>query len=495
MKEKLKNLLRSKRGSSIIMALVTITVLVLLGAAVATLSMGTLRANVADATNNDAYYAAESGVNNALDQLKLEVSRYYTAMLAVASDSGQYTPLYNNFGNGIVANANGGSFVDPVITGGTTHTEFSVADPQNNVYEFLAVTTSTMADGTKYQVEGRLKVKRVDVSPKKDWFVEDAALVVGGTLTVNPSSGVTVTNHNAVLGALIHQNTWDFKVNNGQTIINQTIEQSINNVLNYPSFSDPAISNPRIYITTNNTTVTADSHGKNSFDYPVSMDTADNINVILSNGNEIPGGIIRARGNLKINRGGRIYSDIYSKNLVENDREIYGNIYAHGDISITSGKIFGNIYSDGSVSLSSVPVYGTVICKGDITVQGGAINNNMFAEGTISLSQVTVTADVVYSKTKIVSSATVLAIMFSGGDIEFNAGVGGGNRGVVIAKGDLNNKSSAWPGIYYDAAEVAAKLNNIKGTFFDTGGSGGGSATLDGSIFQSQSITAKGRVN
>ena len=79
-----------------------------------------------------------------------------------------------------------------------------------------------MADGTQYKVEGRLKVKRVDVSTKS-WFSDLGALVVGKTLTVNPSSGITVNNGDAVLGALVHQVPWDYTVNNGQTIIDPSV--------------------------------------------------------------------------------------------------------------------------------------------------------------------------------------------------------------------------------------------------------------------------------
>lgn len=486
MKEKLKNLLRSKRGSSIIMALVTITVLVLLGAAVATLSMGTLRANVADATNNDAYYAAESGVNNALDQLKLEVSRYYTAMLAVASDSGQYTPLYNNFGNGIVDNANGGSFVDPVIIGGTTDTEFSVADPQNNVYEFLAVTTSTMTDGTKYQVEGRLKVKRVDVSAKKSWFIEDAALVVGKKLTINSGMGLGVSGGKVYLGSLDNRGT----LTSTPPI---PITDPVNDALTYLSFSDPVITNPTHFYPSS-TTIYRKTDPSNLFILSpgFSIDTSNNVNLTFAYNDTIPNGIIRAWGDLAMNTSVTINSDLYCRNFSNTGSNIYGDIYAHGNVTKTGGNIYGNIYCDGNLTLSNLSVNGsTIICGGNITILEGTVNNsNMFAGGMINLNANT-TGDVIYAKQKITISAHISAIVFSGTDIEFGGG-GYTVSGAVIAKNNLTDKS--WWNINYKATEVAKKYDNLKGTFFRSD-SGGGSATLDGSIFQSQSITAKGRVN
>ena len=112
------------RGTAIIMALITMTVLLLLGLAVATLSMGTLKANTADATTNDSYYAAEAGVNNAIDQLKLEVARYYKGMMDAQGTV--YNGLYNNFASGIAVNAQT-NFSEPAFSGGSTSTTFSVS--------------------------------------------------------------------------------------------------------------------------------------------------------------------------------------------------------------------------------------------------------------------------------------------------------------------------------------------------------------------------------
>ncbi len=472
------------RGSAIIMALVTMTILLLLGLAVATLSMGTLTANTADAITNDAYYAADAGVNAGLDQLKLEVARYYKNMMDAQGST--YTSLYNNFAAGISAKAQT-NFSEPSFEGGSTSTTFSVAghDAQTNVYELLTTTTSTMADGTKYVVEGRLKVKRVDVSAKS-WFSDLGALVVGETLKINTSSGITVNGGNAVLGALVNHVPWDYTVKApGQTIIDPNVKNFINDVLVYPSFSEPVISNPTYYITANTTL----SNSNYPWTNPVSVDTASNVNLTISNSNIIPAGIIRSRGDMTIYTGGNIYSDLYCRNLSENGRAIYGNIYARGNITKTGGNIFGNIYCDGNVTLSQIGIHGSIICGGDVTIQGATALGNVFANGTIRLSNMSASGNVIYSKTKIVTTATLSAIVFSGGDIEFGSGTGN-VTGAVISKG--NCTISGWPTINYNANDIAAKLANIKGTFFDPGG---GAATLDADVFQGQSITAKGRVN
>jgi hypothetical protein len=159
-------------------------------------------------------------------------------------------------------------------------------------------------------------------------------------------------------------------------------------------------------------------------------------------------------------------------------------------VTKSGGKIYGDIYCDGDVTLSSIGVYGDIICGGNITINGATVaSGNMFAGGTINLSNLDATGNVIYAKQKIISRANMNAIVFCGGDIEFYGG-GWDVNGAVITKNNMSN--SGWWDIIYNSSSVAAKLANIEGTFFD---SGGGGATLDSGVFQGQSISAKGRVN
>ena len=82
------------------------------------------------------------------------------------------------------------------------------------------------------------------------------------------------------------------------------------------------------------------------------------------------------------------------------------------------------------------------------------------------------------------------AIVFSGGDVVFTSGCS--VDGAVIAANKMYFSSGGWCTINYNATNVANKYENLKGTFFR---SSSGSSTLDSTIFQGQSITAKGRVN
>jgi cytoskeletal protein CcmA (bactofilin family) len=469
-----------------IMAIVTITVLMLLGLAVITVSMGTLKSNAADASTNDAYYAAESGVGSGLDQLKLEVSRYYAQMLS--ADSSNYTGLFNNFATSIATNAQT-NFSKPSISGGDTKTTFSVAghESSGDIYEFLVSTVSTMTDGTKYQVEARLKVKRVDISAK-EWFIENASLVVGNTLTINSSSGISQNGGNVYLGALVRPNPWNLGLNSGaQLFIDPTIKNAISDVLVYPSFSDPVISNPKYYITVNNTEI----NNSYSLTAPVSINTAANVALKITYNNPIPAGIIRSTGDMTISSGGNINCDIYCKSLDITGRLMNGNIYARGNVALHNGDYYGNIYCDGNVTIYSASLHGSIICNGSITVNGATALGNMFATGPITLSQLGATGNVIYSKSKVsFGGATINAIIFSGGDVVITSG--GGVNGAIIAKNNMYFSPSGWITDNYDAASVAAKYEALKGTFFRPGG---GTASLDTSVFQGQSITAIGRIN
>jgi len=478
----------NEKGDALIMAIVTITVLVLLGVAVITVSMGTLKTNRADAATNDAYYAAESGVSSGLDHLRQEVSRYYAQMMQ--AESGAYTSLFNNFASGIAAGAQA-SFAEPDFSGGSTSTTFSVVghDSSTDVYEFLVSTVSTMADGTKYKVEGRLKVKRVDVSAKS-WFIKDTALVVGGTLDLGTTYGMTVKGGSAILGALTYIRGWDpCQVNGGQRIIDPLVKDQIHDVLNYPGYTTPVISNPNPYITTNNTVL----NWNTAFTDPVRIDTAKDINVEIRQ-TVVPDGIIRVRGNLKIQDVPDVKSDIYCDgNFTANSCTLSGDIYVRGNMVINNGTFKNNIYCDGDITLYSGSLIGNVYCNGKITISNASSIGSMFATGSISIGSAGSADGIIYSKSNVtLGNNSVTGIVFSGGDINIK---GSGNlSGALFAKNNVNYAGSyTWYTINYDAAYVEGILNDPDNAFFK--GESGSAALTPTNVFQGQSITAVGRIN
>jgi Tfp pilus assembly protein PilX len=478
----------NKKGDALIMAIVTMTVLVLLGIAVITVSMGTLRSNRADAATNDAYYAAESGVSNGLDQLRQEVSRYYAQMMK--AESASYTGLFNNFASDIAANTQT-NYAEPNFSGGTTNTTFSVAghDSSEDVYEFLVSTVSTMADGTRYKVEGRLKVKRVDVSVKS-WFIKDAALVVGGTLDLGTTCGMTVNGGSAILGALKYIRDWDpCQVNGGQRIIDPLIKDQIHDVLNYPGYITPAISNPNPYITTNNTVL----NWNTAFTDPVRIDTAKDINVEIRQ-TAVPDGIIRVRGDLKIHDVPNVKSDIYCDgNFTANSCTLSGDIYVRGNMVINNGTFTNNVYCDGDITLYSGSLIGNVYCNGKITISNASSIGSMFATESISIGSAGSTDGIIYSKSNVtLGNNSVAGIVFSGGDINVK---GSGNlSGALFAKKNVNYADgNTWYTINYDAAYVEGILNDPDNAFFK--GKSGSAALTPTNVFREQSITAIGRIN
>jgi len=462
----------------------------LLGLAIITISMGTLKANVEDATTNDSYYAADSGVDNGLDQLELEVSRYYTTMAAASGTS--YTALYNNFAANIAAYAKT-NFAEPAVSSGSTNTTFTVSgyDSATNIYDFLVTTVSTMADGTKYKVQGTLKVKRVDIS-LKDWYINNAAVVAGGVLDLNSTCGMTVNGSNVIVGDLTYVRSWNpCQITGGMLIKNPLIGDSINDVLRYPSFSTPTVSNPSPYITTNNTVI----NWSTALTNPVRIDTAAGVNITITQAGDsgIPAGIIRGRGNVTVKDTSPVYSDIYCDgDFNAASCTLNGDIYVHGNLIINNGVFNSDVYCDGNITLYSGSLKGNVYCNGSITISNASAIGSMFATGPISIGSAGTSSGIIYSRTKVtMGSNSATAVVFSGGDIVFN---GSGNlTGMFIAKNNINYlQSSTWYTVNYDATTVNNILNDPDNAFFRKGQ---GTAELNTDVFQGHSITALGRIN
>lgn len=476
------------RGSTLIMALVTITILMLLGLAVVSITMSTLKSNTADATTNDSFYAAEAGANNAIDLLKLEVDNYYKKMAAAGSS--EYTTLYNNFGAKIAQEAQN-NFKDPAITGGYSDTTFTLEsiDTSKNIFYYLMTTTSTMEDGTEYKVQSRIGVQRLNLKTES-WYIEklgiDTAILAGNAVDVSTIGGVTVYNGNAQVGSLKSRQPWYFGVNNGQTIIDSTTKNLIKDTVNYPSFADPVISNPTYYITANNTNLDA---SKYPLSYPVKVDTAAGVNLNLTNNNDIPDGIIRAKGNLNISSGGSIACDIYCKDLSITGRAVTGDIYARGNVVITNGTFSGNIHADGNVTVNGASLQGSITSNGSTTIVGATALGSIYSTGAITLSQLIASGNVVYSKSKInLGGSTVDAVLFSGGDVVITSGCT--VNGAVVAKNNLYFSTDSWMTVNYNPSEILKKITAVQDTIW---GVDTNTVQLTDQIFTGQSITAIGR--
>lgn len=483
---KIKEIVKNRRGSAILMAVVTICFLLVIGLAVSTMALGTLRMNVADAATNDAYYAAEAGVSSAIEHLKHEVSSYYAQMLD--ADSSTYTSLYTNFFTGINTNAQI-KYAEPSFSDITTSTVFSVSGTDPDLKSFNITSTSTTADGTKYVVRGSVSVKRLDIKTKS-WFIDNWAMYAGGQLYLASNRGIGV-NGNIIVGEFVEVNPspWYTRLNqsNGVLVIDPSAGDALSDTVSYPSYTTPAISSPNVYVTQNNFIYTAGSTSK------IYIVGAPGVNFsVTTNGIADRESIIYSRGNLTVSNCGNIYADIYCDgNLSLGGATFYGNIYCRGNITINGGNYRGNIICDGNLTLSNFSSNGSAIVGGSINVISGSSIGNMYASGPITLTSMS-SAGVVYSSTQLnLGGFSASGIFFSAGDIA----VAGSPSisGAVFAMNDIYySTSSGTMNVAYNQTVINNLLADPKTSFF-FGSGGGSSATVNADVITGQSITAVGR--
>jgi cytoskeletal protein CcmA (bactofilin family) len=469
-------------------------ILILLGGAVVMLSSGTLKVNAADAQTNRAYYAAESGVTNAIEQIKYEASCYYADMLA--SDGTAYISLYNNFFTAINQNASL-NYTEPAISGVTTLTTFTTGayDVNTGNCEFLISCTATAADGTRYVVDGKAYIKRIDVRTVTltNWITPDAAIKAGGTLDLESKNSVNVTNGDIIVSTLSYtlKNDLPYVITGGDLIVDPNTAASINDVLTYPSYVDPVMPEVDLLVTENNYTI----NWANMPPAPVYITTADDITLHFT-ACTIPEGIVYVKGDLNLSNC-NIEGDIYCDGNIDmnNYCSVSGNIYCRGNMTITNVDIAGEIYCDGIVSFNNGTLDANIYAGGSIDVHEAQCGGNLYSPGPISIEGTTVTSGIVYSSTKLtIGRGSTTAIFFSGGDIEFTGDVY--VNGTVIAKNNIFFKVDAnldlFVDYYYSAATIDEIINDPDNSFFFTVP---GVPQLNEDIFAGDSITAVGRVN
>ncbi len=429
------------------MALATMALLLILGLAVMTLSTGALTVNEADAAVNDAYYAAEAGVNSGIEQVKLEVAKYYKRMSEEHGSA--YASLYNNFFSNIAANSSN-NFVEPSIKGMSTITTFSPGHINNsaNTGDILISCKAVSPNGTKYVVNGSVSLKRQDLN-SSNWYIPNVVLYAGGTLTLNQyNDGVNATGAPIIVGGT--SRPWA----NPNCTIKSDAADAVNACLTYspPDLSGKTIS---LYITAANNVVSSYPPGS-----PIYVTSDPGVTVTLQ-ANPIPQGIIYIKGNLYLYNHGDVNADIYCDGNVENNGgTLRGNIYCKGSFSMTNGQIWGSVFADGPISIS-----------------GGGGNSG-----------------VIYSSSKLtLGNFSAGGIYFSGGDIVINGGTT--IQGAVIAKGGIY-PSVSWSQltVTYSQSYIDSIVNNSKYEFFFKGGGGGSGKLPDSSVITAQNVKAAGLI-
>lgn len=510
-----KKVSSGQRGSAIIMALVTMTILLLLGLAVAMVSTGTLNSSAADASNNNAYYAAKSAVTSAIEQLKYETSSYYAEMLT--ANSSDYPSLYADFFATINENARSHfMYSEPHFDSVTTNTTFTQGafNSTDSICEFLVSSTATAADGNKYKVNGKLYVKKVDVSVAPDvWLeVDDVALKVGGTLT--NSSGFSVNGGNILTSNFVNPRETPhylgYNIQDGyRTDVIPGTDATINDCLEYSgvSYSNPVMASPNYTITVNNSTLESGTINSTYPSQTVSITSAPGISFTLSDtGPSIyPGSVVYSKGNLTLtapaaspgikcycdgnfsSSGADKYVTVYCAGDANITSGFYGTVYCKGKVNVT-GNFHGAVYCNGDFTMPSGSFEGLVVCGGNsnITATGG-LNASYYAAGNISInSGVTGVNHVVYAGGNItLTGGNNSTVLFAGGDISVgNTTV----NGAIIAKGSVTQ--TGWFTVNYSRSDIEAIMNSAKNEFFFPNKSS--KPELNEDVFMGQSITPIG---
>lgn len=490
---KFSRLFKSKKGSAIITVLIVMVVLVLLGQAITILTLGTLRTNVADSSNNEAYYAAESGIVSAIDQVKHEVVSYYKTLSEASSTD--YNALFGAFSTSINANAQA-RFVEPTLEGGTTSTTFYVGayDSVNDVCEFNIQCVSMTPDNARYQVNASVYVKKIDVSVTGGQLVvvDNAALIVGGELDLDYDSGIGINGGDAIVGGITFESTKKnqvpYSISGGDLYIDPNIGDVIEDVFVYSSYSNPDVSGADLVVTAN-TTLDWGYTPPN----PVVITTLPGVDLVLSR--DFDEGVIHGQGNVTVS-GGNYGVDLYCDgDLYLSSCDFIGDIYVRGNFVGEDAVIRGNLIVDGNINWSSGYSVGDILCGGYVTIHDASSVCSIAAVGAVDIESVGISAGLIYSSTSItIGDCSVSAVLYSCGEIVITGGMY--LNGAIYGKGDFYFSN---PGPYmnmgYDAEFVQGIIDEANIDIFGGGGGGGAAPTLDASIFVSEEITPIGRIN
>jgi len=480
--------LLNNRGVAIITALIVMTVLLLLGVAVTSLSLNSLDSSVVDASNNSSFYAAEAGVSKALAQLKYEASSYYNQMMDATL--GAYTSLYTNFFTGISSNAQA-NFEEPEFELVSTQTTFTAHsfDSGTNLCEYRVTSVATSNNGEQYQVNGSLTVKRIDVvTVPASWFeLDNAALKVGGTLSmVEKNTGVGVNGGDAILGALNLNQSWQCQVNGGNLLIDPNTAASINDTLTYISYSDPVINDLDMYLT-EDTTI----NWSNVPDEPVAIMSAPGVNITI-NSTTVPDGIIYSGGDLTFSDG-TVHSDLYCDgNMYISSGTASGDLYCRGDFTGGNAQVLGNLTCDGFADWSHGYITGYIYSQDGIHIEDASSTGSLITTGSLVTSSVGVLNAITYASGDLsIGDCSINSIIFSGGNAQITGGMWIG--GALVVKGNLDYDAKSWVTISYNPSSVEDMLENNDYEFLQ--GESTTTTTLDEDIFGEQTITAAGRVS
>ena len=406
---------KNKKGFSLAMVLIVMTILTAFGMGILSNSLKNLEVTNIISDSERAYYASENAAQLAINTIKNEVIHYYATMRAASSYSA-YLIMYNNFfthlqsrliGEGSVLNTP--DFITVQIDDNTIITcNMDTPTTQENGYlgTTFHIISSTTLDETPRIYNGSIDVVAAPITFQYTTapIRTNDILILGGDVAVareDDENTLTVYGSSRIGGG-INDNT-AFTSTNGATIHDLTVEDDLNWKLFYDQF-DKSIINPLMPFVVNTSGGTAQELVSN--DYEFYGDTTITVNVVTKN--------IYCDGNLTLLNIDVINSNLYATGnitIIDEDQGIqnntvYGtNIYAEGDLYIELADIVNNTnnrrnyYSGGNMTLKMGKyvdnkdgsiAYGYFTAVGDINISSltdryndSIIESRFYAGGSI----------------------------------------------------------------------------------------------------------------
>ncbi|NMC56384.1 MAG: hypothetical protein GYA50_04095 [Eubacteriaceae bacterium] len=149
-------------------------------------------------------------------------------------------------------------------------------------------------------------------------------------------------------------------------------------------------------------------------------------------------GDVKADGDILINGSGHVKGNIYASGKVtlSGSAVVDGNIYAKGDVTLSSSpQVKGSVYSEGNIISMQSTVNGGLYSNKSVLLTGNA--NKVYANGDIDLSQCTSVTELKSNASIYISNSTISSNVFARVDIVVGKNKSGSTSGATVT-GNLN---------------------------------------------------------
>lgn len=155
-------------------------------------------------------------------------------------------------------------------------------------------------------------------------------------------------------------------------------------------------------------------------------------------GSGIVYGDVRADGDIAMNGSGHVKGNIYAtgKVTLSGGTVVDGSIYANGDVTLSSSpQVKGGVYSDGNIICVQSTVNGGLYSNKSVLLTGNA--NKVYANGDIDISQCTNATELKSNGSIYISNSTISANVYARTDIIVGKNKSGSTSGATV-NGGLN---------------------------------------------------------